>query len=61
MVVTATANQAAVVSVWGWDNPAQKWRGYFPGTGSGVSDLTTLPPRAGVFVCVNAATTITAP
>jgi hypothetical protein len=60
-VVTATANPSAVQSIWGWDNARQRWMGYFTGLASAASDLLTLPARAAVFVCVNAATTLTAP
>lgn len=59
-IVSATSNASAVLSVWRFDNTAQRYQGYFPGPGV-PSDLTSLQPVDAVFVCVNANTSLNAP
>ena len=59
-VVAAVANVSSVVSVWHFDNAAQRYSGYFPTPGV-PSDLTALNAVDAVFICVSADTTISAP
>lgn len=59
-VAAGIANPGALVGIWRFDNPTQRFLGYF-GNPLAPSDLTALAPVDAVFVCVSVPTSITAP
>lgn len=60
-VATAVSPQASVLSLWKLADPATaRYRGFFPGS-TQASDLPTLNRLDAIFICVNAAATLTEP
>jgi hypothetical protein len=59
-VTADIANSAVLRGIWRFNNASQRFTGYFPDP-SVPSDLISLAPVDTVFICVSAATIITAP